>query len=162
MKKLLYLVLIGLFTFQFTNAQDKEELEKENKNAPEISFDKLVHDYGTIEKGADGMCEFVFTNIGKEPLILENVRSSCGCTVPSWPKEPVKKKKSGTIKVKYNTNRVGTISKSVTVYSNAKNSPIRLKITGKVIDTKTNNTTNITSPVIDKKKITATPRIDSN
>lgn len=162
MKKLLYLVLIGLFAFQFTNAQDKEELEKENKNAPEISFDKLVHDYGTIEKGADGMCEFVFTNIGKEPLILENVRSSCGCTVPSWPKEPVKKKKSGTIKVKYNTNRVGTISKSVTVYSNAKNSPIRLKITGKVIDTKTNNTTNITSPVIDKKKITATPRIDSN
>ncbi|MFC2086425.1 DUF1573 domain-containing protein, partial [Bacteroidota bacterium] len=135
------------------------EIIEDNKKSPEISFDKLVHDYGTIEKGADGMCEFVFTNTGKEPLILENVRSSCGCTVPSWPKEPVKKKKTGTIKVKYNTNRVGTISKSVTVYSNAKNSPIKLKIIGKVVDNKTTTTT-ITSPVLEEKKISTLPRID--
>lgn len=160
MKKLLYLVLVGLFAFQFANAQNKEELNKKNKKAPEISFDKLVHNYGTIEKGADGVCEFVFTNIGKEPLMLKKVRSSCGCTVPSWTTEPVKKKNSGIIKVKYNTNRVGTISKSITVYSNAKNSPVKLKITGKVLDTKT-KTTSATSPFLDKKKVSSSPRVDN-
>ncbi len=161
MKKLLYLVMVGMFAFQYINAQDKTELTKENKKLPEISFNKLVHNYGTIEKGSNGMCEFEFTNTGKEPLILENVRSSCGCTVPSWPKEPLKKKKTATIKVKYNTNRVGTISKSITVYSNARSSPVRLKITGKVVDTKAKTKINNTTPYLEKTKVTTTPRINN-
>jgi hypothetical protein len=103
-----------------------------NPNAPDIKFDKLVHDYGTVEQHGDGRCEFTFTNEGKEPLILSNVRSSCGCTVPEWPRQPILPGQSEVIKVKYDTKRVGVINKSVYVYSNAKESPVTLKIKGKV------------------------------
>ncbi|GAB4277876.1 MAG: hypothetical protein Kow0068_01210 [Marinilabiliales bacterium] len=95
-------------------------------------FEKTTYDYGTIPLKSDGTCEFVFKNTGKSPLILSNVKSSCGCTVPSWPKEPIPPKGSGKIVVKYNTTRQGAFQKSITVFSNAKNSPNVLVIKGKV------------------------------
>lgn len=98
-----------------------------------ITFESTVHDYGTIEQGSDGTYEFKFTNDGKSPLILSNVRSSCGCTVPSWTKEPVAPGKEGSIKVVYNTQNVGNFSKTVTVSSNAKNSQVVLQIKGSVV-----------------------------
>ncbi|MCD4665566.1 MAG: DUF1573 domain-containing protein, partial [Bacteroidales bacterium] len=75
---------------------------------------------------------FKFTNDGKEPLILSNVRSSCGCTVPTWPRQPILPGQSDVIKVKYDTKRVGMINKSVHVYSNAKVATVTLKIKGKI------------------------------
>lgn len=104
-----------------------------NPNAPEISFDKTVHDYGTMFVGGDGNCEFTFTNTGKEPLILSSVKSSCGCTVPSWPREPILPGKKESIKVKYDTNRMGPINKTITVMSNAKTATVVLRITGNII-----------------------------
>ncbi len=106
--------------------------QPDNPNAPIVEFDKLVHDYGEIEQHGNGKCEFKFTNTGKEPLILSNVRSSCGCTVPEWPRQPILPGQSDVIKVKYDTKRIGMINKSVHVYSNAKVSPISLKIKGKI------------------------------
>lgn len=97
-----------------------------------ISFEKTVHDYGTIVQGSEGTCEFKFTNLGKTPLILNNVTASCGCTVPSWTREPVESGKQGLISVKYNTNLVGSFTKSITVISNAKNTPVILTIKGTV------------------------------
>jgi hypothetical protein len=82
--------------------------------------------------GGDGTCEFIFKNTGKDPLVLKNVRSSCGCTIPQWPKEPIKKGEQGKIKVRYNTRITGTFSKSISVYSNAGNMPVVLVIKGKV------------------------------
>ena len=67
-------------------------------------------------------------------MILSKVQASCGCTVPSWTKEPVLSGKEGVIKVTYNTNRLGQISKSITVESNAKNTPVILHIKGMVED----------------------------
>ncbi|MEZ5198882.1 MAG: DUF1573 domain-containing protein [Bacteroidales bacterium] len=113
--------------------QQQAEAQANNPNAPIAEFEKLVHDYGTIEQHGDGNCEFRFTNTGKEPLILSNVRSSCGCTVPTWPRQPVLPGQSEVIKVKYDTKRVGTINKSITVYSNGKVSPISLKIKGNIL-----------------------------
>jgi hypothetical protein len=110
----------------------QEQAQANNPNAPEIEFDKLVHDYGDLEQHGDGKCEFKFTNKGKEPLILSNVRSSCGCTVPEWPRQPILPGQSETIKVKYDTKRVGTINKTIHVYSNAKTSPVTLRIKGTV------------------------------
>ncbi len=110
----------------------QESKPKNDNNKPVITFEKLTHDYGTIPQKSSGTCEFRFTNTGKLPLVLSNVKSSCGCTIPSWTKEPVARKKGGVIKVKYNTIRVGSFQKSITVYSNAKNSIIRLTIKGKV------------------------------
>lgn len=97
-----------------------------------IVFEKLVHDYGTIAQDSDGYCEFKFTNKGQSPLILSNVSSSCGCTVPNWPKDPILPGAAGTIKVKYDTKRVGNFNKSITVNSNAINSMVLLRITGNV------------------------------
>ena len=99
-----------------------------------IQFESLVHDYGTIAKGSDGTCEFVFTNMGQTPLIVNKAQASCGCTVPEWTREPVQPGKTGTIKVKYNTNIVNAFTKTVTVTSNAKNSPVVLTIKGTVTD----------------------------
>ncbi|MEN8226455.1 MAG: DUF1573 domain-containing protein [Bacteroidota bacterium] len=131
MKKTLIILAVGLIAaFQLT-AQTSEK--PVNPNAPVITFDKVLHDYGTILQNSDGTCEFKFTNDGKEPLILSRPKSSCGCTVPTWPKQPVLPGKGETIKVTYSTNRVGPFNKTVTIYCNASNSPIKLQIKGKVI-----------------------------
>ncbi|MBK5246089.1 MAG: DUF1573 domain-containing protein [Peptostreptococcaceae bacterium] len=97
-----------------------------------IVFVKTVHDYGTIVQGADGNSEFKFTNKGKSPLILSNVKASCGCIVPEWPKEPILPGKTGVIKLNYNTKIPGTFSKTITVNSNAKNATVILQIKGNV------------------------------
>ena len=110
-----------------------ESPQAENPNAPEISFEKTVHDYGTIVQGSDGTCEFKFTNTGKEPLILSKPVSSCGCTVPTWPQEPILPGKSDVIKVTYNTNTVAPINKTITVYSNGKTNRVVLSIKGNVV-----------------------------
>ncbi len=132
MKKLFSSFFLLLFATFSVNAQDAAQ-PAVNPNAAEISFDKTVHDYGTIIQGADGTSEFKFTNTGKEPLILSKPQSSCGCTVPTWPQEPILPGKSEIIKVTYNTQNVGPINKTVTVNSNAKTNRIILSIKGTVV-----------------------------
>ncbi len=122
MKRLLGVVL-GLFLISSAFAQ----------TGAVIKFNKLVHDYGTIYQNADGNSEFSFTNKGDQPLVLSSVRSSCGCTVPQWPKEPILPGQSGSIRVTYDTKRIGTISKQVTVLSNATESQVTLNIKGNVL-----------------------------
>jgi hypothetical protein len=100
---------------------------------PVIQFNSMVHDYGTIYKKDDGVCKFEFKNTGKADLQLTNVSSSCGCTVPEWPKEPIPPGKTSFIKVSYNTNNVGPINKKVFVDSNA-GERVTLSIKGNVIE----------------------------
>ena len=101
----------------------------------QIDFTEETVDYGTITKGADGNREFIFTNSGNEPLIISSCKGSCGCTVPKCPTEPVLPGETAKIKVKYDTNRLGKFTKSVTVTSNAGASVKTVKITGNVIAT---------------------------
>ncbi len=131
MKNILFSLLIGLLIINPVFCQESEK--KEDKNAPHMEFNELVHDYGTLEYGGDGTTVFKFKNTGKEPLVITKVNTSCGCTSPSWSKEPVKKKDTGEITVKYNTRITGRFTKTVTVYSNAPESPVRLKIKGEVV-----------------------------
>lgn len=91
-----------------------------NPNAAEITFKADTHDFGTVKNGADISYEYVFTNTGKEPLIISDVQRQCGCTTPSWPKEPIPPGQTGKIKVSYDTKRTGSVTKNVTVISNAK------------------------------------------
>lgn len=86
-----------------------------------IEFDKMVHDYGKIKYEGNPFCEFKFKNTGSQPLIISKAKGSCGCTVPTWPQEPIAPGASGTIKVKYDTKRSGAINKMVTINSNATN-----------------------------------------
>ncbi len=133
MKKILLLLTMAV-AVNFVTAQNKTEKSEpvKKKNGPEITFKNVMHDYGTIYVGSDGSYEFEFTNTGNEPLILSKPRSSCGCTVPTWPKEPILPGETNKIKVTYNTHKPGPFNKSVTIYSNA-NKTVILRIKGKVI-----------------------------
>ena len=99
-----------------------------------IAEDDLVYNSdGTIENGADGNREFKFTNTGDAPLVITNAKGSCGCTVPTWPRTPIAPGASDVIKVRYATNRTGGFSKTITLTTNAVNSPsVRLRIKGTV------------------------------
>jgi hypothetical protein len=97
-----------------------------------IKFDHTHYDYGKIYFRSEGTHVFHFVNAGNEPLLLSKPRSSCGCTVPSWPKAPILPGDSGAIKITYNTHIMGEFNKSVTVFSNA-GKPVVLHIHGMVI-----------------------------
>ena len=99
----------------------------------EITFEKTIINYGTIDKGTNGVRDFVFTNTGNAPLIISNVKSTCGCTIPKKPEKPILPGESDKIQVKYDTKRIGFIRKSISVTSNASNPSVVLKITGQVI-----------------------------
>ena len=122
MKKLLALFSAVLFTATFSVAQS-------------IKFEKLEVDYGTIQKAGEPVREFKFTNNGTAPLIITDAKGSCGCTVPSFPKEPIMPGASNVIKVRYDTNRVGVFTKYVTLTTNdPSQAEVRLKIFGEVKD----------------------------
>lgn len=130
MKKLIFsLIVFSFFSFSLY-AQNATTAKNDS-----IIFDKTIHDYGTIERGSDGTSVFTFTNKGQKPLVLNNVRASCGCTVPEWPRQPVAPGETGEIKVKYNTNINGNFNKSITVNSNAENSVVILRVKGNVAQT---------------------------
>ncbi len=140
MKKIILSLVVIILSAFGAYTQEEINTNQGSKDLPEIYFEKTTHDYGKIKYMGDGNCEFTFKNTGNEPLLLTNVRAACGCTTPTWPKEPIKKGKEGTIVVKYNTRIIGTFTKTIRVYSNAKTSPVTLKITGAVQKPdKTNN-----------------------
>lgn len=136
MKKLFSFAFFAIVTFSISCSQtgQAEKTVDIDAQGPSIKFEVVEHDYGTIDKGGNGTFEFVFSNEGTEPLILSNVRSSCGCTVPEWPRQPIDAGAKAGIKVKYDTRRIGSFHKSITVYSNAGTTPVILRIKGTVVD----------------------------
>ena len=138
MKKAIFtfgLMLMAAFAIN-VNAQDAPKI-----GGAEITFTKEFHDYGKMEQHGNGECEFIFKNTGTAPLIIENAKGSCGCTVPEWPREPIAPGASGTLKVKYDTKRIGLINKSVTITSNATNSPNAVvRIKGEILNPATEAT----------------------
>lgn len=123
MKNFLMLLFVGVLGFA-VQAQEK---------TAKIEFKQKVIDYGEIAKGSNGVRVFEFTNTGDVPLVISNVRSSCGCTIPKKPEEPIAPGATGEIEVKYDTNRVGPIRKTITVQSNAETPTVAVKIKGKVL-----------------------------
>ncbi len=104
-----------------------------NPNQADFKFETEVHDFGTVKEGVQAEWTFKFTNIGKEPLVITNVQASCGCTTPTWTKEPVKPGESGKVTAIYNSKgRPGNFNKAVTINSNAKTAQKVLFIKGNV------------------------------
>ncbi len=131
-----FLAALFLLTAVTAFAQEtkKEETVAPNPNAPKVVFKEESFDFGEIPEGPQATHEFKFTNPGKEPLILSNVRASCGCTTPSWPKEPILPGKDGTIVVTYNTQgRPGPFTKSITITSNSDTPNRVITIKGEVV-----------------------------
>ena len=123
MKHLFTLLFIGLIGFSM-NAQDK---------VAKIEFKSTTVDYGTIEKGADGVRTFEFTNTGDAPLIISKVTSSCGCTVPTYPKEPIAPGETGDIEVVYSPGKQqGEQNKTVSITANTEPNVTTLNISATV------------------------------
>ena len=142
-KGILLFSAVALLTFSGSFAQESSKKAAKAKTskavvAPKVqgagmNFTSDVMDYGTIEHKADGAREFVFTNNGTEPLIIMNAQGSCGCTVPTWPREPIAPGATAVIGVKYDTNRPGPFTKTITLTSNSKETPSKvLTIKGNV------------------------------
>jgi hypothetical protein len=133
MKKII-LSLALVAGFGFANAQEAtktDAVQVESTNVT-IDFESKVVDYGVIEHNADGARKFVFTNNGTEPLLIKNAKGSCGCTVPTWPREEIAPGTTAEIGVKYATNRVGKFTKTITLTTNASKKPVILTIKGEV------------------------------
>jgi len=134
MKRILLLAALVVFGVTSSNAQTKSKAKAKAKKVvaakvetaktPAVDgagmvFENETIDYGTIPHNADGKREFVFTNNGSKPLVIESTQGSCGCTVPTTPKDPIAPGAKGVIGVKYATDRVGYFEKTVTIKSNA-------------------------------------------
>ncbi|MDD4141293.1 MAG: DUF1573 domain-containing protein [Bacteroidales bacterium] len=135
MKKIFLFITALVAVTVMANAQEADSKVKDS-HAPYMEFDKTVHDYGKIMENGDGTCSFTLTNTGKEPLILTDAKSTCGCTVPEWSKAPILPGQTSEITVKYSTKRIGQINKTITITSNASNSPLVLRIKGEVLQSK--------------------------
>jgi len=130
MKKIFVLAMLTVLGTTFSNAQETSKKSKKAKTTTAVAalpkvdgagmvFENETIDYGTVAHNADGNRQFVFTNNGNKPLIITNTQGSCGCTVPTTPKEPIAPGAKGVIGVKYATDRIGPFTKQVTVTSNA-------------------------------------------
>lgn len=146
MKKLVAILFFSVLSISM-NSQEKT-VTKVDLDAPVFKFEVETIDYGKIEKGSDGVRVFTFTNTGKSPLIVEKVKGSCGCTVPTKPEGPIMPGETGEIKVKYDTNRVGGFSKTVTITSNASEPVKRLKVKGIVLKPETSSAVQKEKPMV--------------
>lgn len=150
------IILTAIALFAFSNVSVAQEVAKSKKieattkkakktkvakvvknanpfaNAPKVEgagmfFENETIDYGTIPANSDGKREFVFINNGNKPLIISNAAGSCGCTVPTFPKEPIMPGATAVIGVKYDTSRAGQpFNKNVTITSNAEGNPSKV------------------------------------
>lgn len=128
----IYIMAIVVLTLGLSGCTDDPQ-SKARDRGEELFFEELVHDYGDIEEDSEGSWTFAFRNLGQEAIVINRVRSTCGCTVPAWPREPIESGQDGEITVKYNTSQTGSFFKSLFVYSTAANSPVKLQIKGKVL-----------------------------
>lgn len=134
MKKAVFtlsLLIVAMLGFN-SYAQEGQPIVGQT-DGPVLTIDKELHDYGTVDYGSDGTCVFTITNTGNAPLIITLCKGSCGCTVPTWSKDPIPPGGSTQIVVKYDTKRPGPFQKQVTITSNAVNTPSKVvKIKGTV------------------------------
>lgn len=131
MKKILTLFVIFLTVASAAFAQDSQPQKKQS----EIKFDQTLYDFGRFPQDAPVQtCKFYFTNTGNDLLIIHQAVASCGCTVPKYPKEPIRPGERGSITVTYNgTGKVsGVFKKSITLRTNAKTELVRLYIMGEM------------------------------
>jgi hypothetical protein len=138
-KGMLLLAVIAAMTFTSckedasnkVKAENVEEAAERDSQAvvyPEISFDATEHDFGTIEQGTNVEHTFTFTNTGNAPLVITNASSSCGCTVPTWTKEPIAPGETGEMLVKFNGSGQNQVTKTVTITANTESGKEQLRI----------------------------------
>ncbi len=114
------------------------EAEADNTPKTKMEFDDMTHDFGDINEGDKVTHVFKFKNTGDEPLIINNAKGSCGCTVPEWPKEPIAPGGDGQIKVEFNSKgKKNKQTKTVTINAKTDPNPTRLTIKANILSTET-------------------------
>jgi hypothetical protein len=135
MKRTLNIAILLILALSFFNAAPTE-FDKYDSKIAVIKFKTEIIDYGTIMQNSDGTRLFSFTNTGNAPLLITKVKTTCGCTVPSYSKTPIMPGESGELNIKYDTKRLGAFTKTVTVTSNAEGGNKILKIKGNIVSPK--------------------------
>lgn len=131
MKKLI--AALAFLASVSTVALAQQESAAEAVSGPAMAFEATTIDYGKIEQNSDPYRSFVFKNTGTEPVVIKHAKGSCGCTVPTYPKEPILPGETGEIKVRYDTKRLGAFKKTVTLTTNAPEERVTLIIQGEVL-----------------------------
>ena len=137
MKKILSILTVFAFfataSFAQVDVQEAPAQQEEATGGPVMTFESTEIDYGVIEQHSDPLRVFHFSNTGTEPLVIKHAKGSCGCTVPSYPKEPILPGEAGVIEVRYDTKRLNKFTKSITLTTNEGDQKRILKIKGQVI-----------------------------
>lgn len=132
-RKHLFFTTLSLLCMMFFSCNNYAQELDTTEDIGVFHFEEEVIDYGTITQNDNGVRTFKFTNRGRAPIVISKVKTTCGCTVPTYPKQAILPGETGSIDIKYATNRVGTFSKSITVISNADEGQKKLRIKGNVI-----------------------------
>jgi len=135
MKRTMNIAILLILALSFFNAAPTE-FDKYDSKVAILKFKTEVIDYGTIVQNSEGHRIFMFTNTGDAPLLITKVKTSCGCTVPSYSKTPILPGSQGELDIKYDTKRLGAFTKTITVTSNAEGGNKILKIKGNIIASK--------------------------
>ena len=142
MHKSILSLLICLFAIVALNAQIEPQVivhpdtpKEVREGGPIMQFESTTVDYGTINKNSEPLRTVNFTNTGDEPLVIKSAKGSCGCTVPTFPKEPIMPGETSVIEIRYATNRLGKINKTVKITTNEGTQPHILKVVGNILDT---------------------------
>ncbi|MFK7936595.1 MAG: DUF1573 domain-containing protein [Saprospiraceae bacterium] len=135
MKKILSILTLLALATTFTFAQTAVEAAATTAPAegPVMTFETTEVDYGTIQQNGEPLRKFSFTNTGTEPLVIKHAKGSCGCTVPTYPKEPILPGETADIEVRYDTKRIGKFTKTVTLTTNETVDKRVLRIKGEVL-----------------------------
>jgi hypothetical protein len=140
MKKLFLLSFVFAAFSMVAVAQSTEPTKAEpieeaapSTGGPVMSLESNTVDYGTLKQHGEPLRKVSFTNTGTEPLVIKNARGSCGCTVPTWPKEPILPGASADIEIRYATNRLGKINKTVKITTNEGGDPHVIKVVGNIL-----------------------------
>lgn len=129
-KKLVLLILVFILSFSIAYYYNQNEVRNSSAN---VQFDFDEFDFDEIKFNDKAEIYFTYKNIGGNNLVINDINTSCGCTVPKWPKTPLSKNQKDSIKINYDTSTLGYFTKEIIVYSNSETSPNHLFIKGKVV-----------------------------
>lgn len=131
MKKICFILFALVMSANIVSAQN----EAQTKNGPKAEFESIEHNFGKVKESVGSVtCDFKFKNTGTEPIIIQRVQTTCGCTTPDYTKEPVLPGKEGVIKVTFTTTgRIGSFYKGITIFTNVPDEVYTVKIKGEVI-----------------------------
>jgi hypothetical protein len=132
MKRTFSIAILFVFTLSFFNAAPTE-FSNNNSKIAIINFTTEVIEYGTVTQNSDGTRLFTFTNTGDAPLVITKVKTTCGCTVPSYSMAPIMPGETEELSIRYDTSRLGAFTRTVIVTSNAEGGNKTLKIKGHIV-----------------------------